>query len=554
MKRLHSADSGMFNHERRVTTVLTSIKHPHLVNLLATWRQNGQYHFLFPYASRNLQTHWDRNSSPPRTATTWLWAISQMRGLAWALNAIHILVVERPLLEETINPQIAILRHPTTGPLQVEQSEEMYGRHGDIKPENILFFRDPGSTDELGTLQIADFGLTCFDRVETRSLVSPMNLGFSPTYSPPELYLDRMVSRAYDIWSMGCVYLQFITWLLEGSAGLQEFADTRTELAPDGIFDDLFYSQLLLPGGTKDAKLRDGVDIWIHRLRQNPACSEMLADLLDLVKYKMLRIEAAKRIKALDLNIRLKEIEKRARSITTYLMGREAPRASLVKVDPANENMPTARAAPDLEKDGNEREDEVGIAALKEPMQAEAGKENPARELVALSLREETQRGRSIAEENKRGGGLQEAAKLLTDSAYASVTYAGSTNIDNLSKARLEATKESREFLHTDSAFSKSKPPTEKQDIENYELHRAETNYSPSETPTLPRPRDEGFVINMAAELFSTIEPYKLDKDALGHISEMLPDLLRTFALKMGYKPQNQMQLDISYFIRKRRR
>lgn len=321
VKKLHLADTDKFNAERRMLTTLTSLGHLHLVKLFATWRFNGEYYMLFPYASGNLQMYWEENSAPPRAATTWLWAITQIRGLAWALKEIHTFEIESPLPEETINPQITLLRPRITGPLRVVQSEERYGRHGDLKPENILFFRDLESTDELGRLQIADFGLSRFHQLESRSKVPAAGLNYSPTYSPPEIYLETPVSRAYDIWSLGCVYLQFITWLLEGYAGYQKFADTRTEMAPDGIRDDLFYSQLQSPGGVKEAKLRNGVDTWINQLRQNPACSGMLEELLDLVQNKMLRIEIVERIDAQNLDICLAKMEQKARDTRTYLLG-----------------------------------------------------------------------------------------------------------------------------------------------------------------------------------------------------------------------------------------
>lgn len=64
----------------------------------------------------------------------------------------------------------------------------------------------------------------------------------------------RMVSRKYDFTSMGCFYLQFVTWRLEGSAGLEQFTDARMEINDlDDVEDDVFFTQLLSKNKAKGA-------------------------------------------------------------------------------------------------------------------------------------------------------------------------------------------------------------------------------------------------------------------------------------------------------------
>jgi hypothetical protein len=38
---------------------------------------------------------------------------------------------------------------------------------------------------------------------------------------------DGMVSRSFDIWSLGCVYLEFVTWFLGGPELGHEFTQLR---------------------------------------------------------------------------------------------------------------------------------------------------------------------------------------------------------------------------------------------------------------------------------------------------------------------------------------
>ncbi len=56
-------------------------------------------------------------------------------------------------------------------------------------------------------------------------------------YEPPEAEVGQNEprSRRYDVWSMGCIYLEFAIWLLRGENGLQRF---RRDLQSVGKFYD----------------------------------------------------------------------------------------------------------------------------------------------------------------------------------------------------------------------------------------------------------------------------------------------------------------------------
>jgi serine/threonine protein kinase len=100
------------------------------------------------------------------------------------------------------------------------------GRHGDIKPQNILWF-----TEELdlghGTLKISDFGLTAFHSELTTKVVPGKVRGLTQSYAAPEFDTGPHVSRPYDIWSLGCIFIDFITWVLLGYEGVEKFASKR---------------------------------------------------------------------------------------------------------------------------------------------------------------------------------------------------------------------------------------------------------------------------------------------------------------------------------------
>ena len=109
-------------------------------------------------------------------------------------------------------------------------------------------------------------------------------------------------------------------------------------------------------------------------------------------------------------------------------------------------------------------------------------------------------------------------------------------------------------YTHENSVFVGPHLEVDKQDVQNLGLYTAETLYSASETSTLPPPQDKGYIPELAAELFDAVKPYELDRETLERISEMLPDLLRAFALKLGHKAQTPMHRDVSFLVHKYRR
>lgn len=105
--------------------------------------------------------------------------------------------------------------------------QRLFGRHSDLHPENILetehVNQAPFREDKTFVLQIADFGRTKF-------FDSPSLGDFSSgtgMYEGPECQLGLLVTSAYDIWSLGAIFLEFIIWLRHGPAALLVFSSDR---------------------------------------------------------------------------------------------------------------------------------------------------------------------------------------------------------------------------------------------------------------------------------------------------------------------------------------
>jgi serine/threonine protein kinase len=179
---------------------------------------------MFPWARGNLQQFWQRDSLPPITTKHVHWLLTQCRGLATGIRKIHQCLTwpKRPARTST-----------------AFSGERKYGTHGDIKPQNILFF----DSDEFARLVITDFGLSRINSTVSRSNV-PANAcrGFTYTYMAPEHDLGSSIGQKCDIWSLGCLYLEFVTWSLHGGYhAVLEFNSARFEGDTRGESDASIY-------------------------------------------------------------------------------------------------------------------------------------------------------------------------------------------------------------------------------------------------------------------------------------------------------------------------
>lgn len=215
-------------------------QHPHLIRLLATYTYQDHYHLVFPWADGNLKEFWESGSLPfPRQQSDpslVLWMSRQILGLTRALQLIHYCKIDKANSQD-LSPELV---------------KKSHGRHGDLKPENILWFKDEtlGQDGSVGILKIGDFGFTDFHSKHSKSRVRRSAVdGITYTYSAPEYDVAQQVSPQFDIWSLGCILLNFIVWYLYDWDGIEEFSKKRTAESHGFMFrSDNFYT--LHDGGT----------------------------------------------------------------------------------------------------------------------------------------------------------------------------------------------------------------------------------------------------------------------------------------------------------------
>lgn len=219
MKELTSGNKDEFDLEVKALQKFKS--NPHLVTLFTSYEHRQRYYLLFGWAEGgNLFDLWKmHNPNPEFDRTLVLWLGEQCLGLADGLHRIH-------------NTQLSFSHEPehrlAVPGLGNGPEDKTCGRHGDIKPQNILWFKHEPNKYGHGVLKISDFGLARFHSYMTTK-VSPVGISVSQTYKAPEFELNEEISRPYDVWSLGCLYLEFITWLVLGWQGVNEFSLKRCQ-------------------------------------------------------------------------------------------------------------------------------------------------------------------------------------------------------------------------------------------------------------------------------------------------------------------------------------
>lgn len=171
---------------------------PHLIKAIAAYQIGQDRCLMFPWAEGgNLSEYWQSSELHRHNYQGLLWVVDQFVGICSVFDKLH----------------------------------ERNGRHGDLKPENILWFKDEGG---YGIFKVADWGLSTFhkkgDNTKMRNEQGKMTSTPSGTsrYAPPETPSDddevgahKPRSRLYDIWSIGCIMVELLVWLVEGFESIE---------------------------------------------------------------------------------------------------------------------------------------------------------------------------------------------------------------------------------------------------------------------------------------------------------------------------------------------
>lgn len=182
-------------------------QHERIVPLLAAYKHQGKFHLVLPWARGGSLADLFQNYATPNTPKgerqliiDWYsedWLLDQCSGLADGLSTVH----EAPNAAQI---------------------------HADIKPENILCFAPGDGNLDAFTLKLADFGeARLVDQVN--KFIERKHVPHTKTYRPPEHDTADVLMLNYDVWCLGCVFLEFVTWAIAGFEAVEDFSEARLQ-------------------------------------------------------------------------------------------------------------------------------------------------------------------------------------------------------------------------------------------------------------------------------------------------------------------------------------
>ncbi|KAL8318705.1 hypothetical protein RB597_005806 [Gaeumannomyces tritici] len=268
-----------FEREINALRAVREANHPNLIRFLSSYEKSNKYYILLPWAEGGtLQNYWMVNE--PKTA-----------------------VRDRAFIRKSINQLLQL-----SAALQFLHFIKF--RHGDLKPDNIFHFMDPSR--QFDNFVIAGLGIPSHHQNPTnhfdRKAISIKATTLA--YEAPEVWTDseKPRSRKYDVWSMGCIILEHIIWLLWDADALDAFTDFRQH----PVF--AFYLPQGSSNSPKTAIVRPEVANAVKAVRDDPrgAAGTALRDLVDLVERGLLVADVKQRWDAEQLHSALSEIARKA--------------------------------------------------------------------------------------------------------------------------------------------------------------------------------------------------------------------------------------------------
>ncbi|KAJ8129994.1 hypothetical protein O1611_g3634 [Lasiodiplodia mahajangana] len=302
LKRSFTHDPDSFRTEVEMLQRFRSTKHPHVVTILAAFTTSRGNYLIFPWATHNLHMYWRHVRPKPDSGNVELvrWISHQTFMLVEAMNCIH------DVHEDT----------------EIPEDERSHGRHGDLKPWNILWHK---SRQGLGKLVIADVGLNKLNRFT--------NVNYSPRghseqlgemkYRSPELdYANDLMGRTLDVWAMGCVFFEILLWLHKNHHELVWMEARQSAPSIHGSENFAYYEWVYVEdAGFCAVRLKEAVSECIRTLRKD--CSQFTNDFLDIIEDQMLVVDHNERISAKELLREMKDLDRKCIGDQAYCIHKE---------------------------------------------------------------------------------------------------------------------------------------------------------------------------------------------------------------------------------------
>ncbi|KAI2780617.1 kinase-like domain-containing protein [Daldinia loculata] len=286
----YGTTEGRRNREANMLERFSPDVHAHILTVLATYEHGDSHYIIFPWAKCDLDKYLKENNNRSKDLAEKLekvrWVAEQCLKITGAVHSIHI--------PRQNNEQ---------------QEEQLFGRHGDIKAENILVF---GSEGQRPMLVLSDFGLASVHHDWSKSNVPNQDLPVTTDVRPPECDMrGGTITRAFDIWTLGCLFLDLLIWLLEGEKSRKKFKGKRKTRWFGGYTTSIYFEIVKhSETGKIGFIVKPVVTEWVATMHSHPRCTQFLHDFLDLIEQEMLIVgtESKKRMKTNGLLEKLNEL------------------------------------------------------------------------------------------------------------------------------------------------------------------------------------------------------------------------------------------------------
>lgn len=242
----------------------------------------------------------------------------QIFGIAAALQCVH-------------NDRVAY-----RGPSPAKKHFKIYGRHGNLGPSNILYSKNQNGEIKL---LLADLEQAQLHRDISQTSTNSDSVPHTKTFGAPEAELEGgEISWATDIFTLGCIVLEHITWYLVGWEALDQFSDRRCTPEPHrpGFSSDTYWTVPSRRPKIQDAILKPEVLSHIRDLKRHPRCSWYLRDMLELIEDHMLIADPRRRIPSSGLTRKLDAFRETCRVDQSYYTGYwQSGKQTLIHIEPS---------------------------------------------------------------------------------------------------------------------------------------------------------------------------------------------------------------------------
>jgi serine/threonine protein kinase len=250
--------------ELRNLSILKLLRHPNIIEVLSSYAYEDKLNLIFPRAHGG--TLKDLLNGPRPEAFTLDTAILvALSGLCSAVRAVHQFFCSSYKLD-------------------------LIGCHHDLKPANVLV--------EGSRFLLADFGLSRFKEASESS--DTLSRTVQPYYTPPECCESEngerpIVRRSSDIWSLGCIIAEVVTYIRDGAQGVADFERQR-------VFQEGSYIRHRFHRGRRE---EPAVIAWIRQRQQSRSRTRRM---LGRLVGEILQLEPEKRPRAQEVDEKMRFI------------------------------------------------------------------------------------------------------------------------------------------------------------------------------------------------------------------------------------------------------